>query len=59
MQVPLLRGELHQGEGKGLFDKESAQKAWATFEARQGRRPSFDEVGDVVVLLSSPRMSFV
>lgn len=59
MQEPLLKGELHKGDGEGLFDKDNAQKAWAGFEARQGRRPCFVEVGDVVVLLSSPRMSFV
>jgi len=29
------------------------------FEKRQGRRASFDEVGDVVVLLCTPRMSLV
>lgn len=28
-------------------------------EARQGRSATFDEVGDVVVLLSTPRMSLV
>lgn len=28
-------------------------------EARQGRAATFDEVGDVVVLLSTPRMSLV
>lgn len=28
-------------------------------EARQGRQATFDEVGDVVVLLSTPRMSLV
>lgn len=28
-------------------------------EARQGRSATFEEVGDVVVLLSTPRMSLV
>ena len=59
MQEPLLRGELHKGEQEGMFDKKNAQKSWAEFEERQGRRPSFDEIGDVVVMLSTPRMSFV
>ncbi|EMF14484.1 NAD(P)-binding protein [Sphaerulina musiva SO2202] len=33
--------------------------SWPHYEARQGRSASFDEVGDVVVLLSTPRMSLV
>lgn len=32
---------------------------WGGFEKRQGRMASFSEVGDVVVLLSTPRMSLV
>lgn len=32
---------------------------WKVFEARQGRIAANDEVGDVVVLLSTPRMSLV
>lgn len=32
---------------------------WGQFEARQGRLATFDEIGDVVVLLSNPRMSLV
>jgi NAD(P)-dependent dehydrogenase (short-subunit alcohol dehydrogenase family) len=32
---------------------------WNKFVARQGRMATFEEVGDVVVLLSSPRMSLV
>lgn len=32
---------------------------WSSFEARQGRKASFEEVGDVVVLMSLPRMSLV
>ena len=34
-------------------------KAWEGYEARQGRRAHPNEVGDVVVLLSTPRMSLV
>lgn len=34
-------------------------KAWSEYEARQGRKGHPDEVGDVVVLLSTPRMSLV
>ncbi len=33
--------------------------AWTTYEKRQGRAASTDEIGDVVVLLSTPRMSLV
>jgi hypothetical protein len=32
---------------------------WAYFEARQGRKAVFAEVGDAVVLMSLPRMSLV
>ena len=32
---------------------------WQSFETRQGRKATFDEVGDAVVMLSSPRMSLV
>ena len=42
-------------EGMGAFGVE----LWKTFEARQGRSAVFEEVGDVVVLLSTPRMSLV
>jgi hypothetical protein len=34
-------------------------KAWEEYEARQGRKAHPDEIGDVVVLLSTPRMSLV
>ena len=40
-------------------DKGLTQEAWSTYEERQGRKAQFEEVGDVVVLLSSPRMSLV
>ena len=33
--------------------------AWKDYEARQGRTATPEEVGDVVVLLSTPRMSLV
>lgn len=36
-----------------------AGEAWEQYEARQGRKASFDEIGDVVALLCSPRMSLV
>lgn len=42
-------------QGDGVL----AGKAWEEYEARQGRKATFDEVGDVVVLLSTPRMSLV
>lgn len=35
------------------------QKLWQQFEERQGRSAVFEEVGDVVVLMSTPRMSLV
>lgn len=33
--------------------------AWKHFVARQGRSAVFEEIGDVVVLVSTPRMSLV
>jgi NAD(P)-dependent dehydrogenase (short-subunit alcohol dehydrogenase family) len=33
--------------------------SWKVYEDRQGRKATFDEIGDVVVLLSTPRMSLV
>jgi NAD(P)-dependent dehydrogenase (short-subunit alcohol dehydrogenase family) len=35
------------------------QEAWKVYENRQGRAASFNEIGDVVALLSTPRMSLV
>jgi NAD(P)-dependent dehydrogenase (short-subunit alcohol dehydrogenase family) len=32
---------------------------WKIYEDRQGRIATFDEIGDVVALLSTPRMSLV
>ncbi|KAF2463058.1 NAD(P)-binding protein [Lindgomyces ingoldianus] len=40
-------------------DMKLGQEMWSTFEARQGRKAQFEEVGDVVVLMSLPRMSLV
>jgi NAD(P)-dependent dehydrogenase (short-subunit alcohol dehydrogenase family) len=40
-------------------DGQLAGKVWEEYEARQGRKATFDEVGDVVVLLCNPRMSLV
>lgn len=40
-------------------DEQAASEAWTKYEVRQGRKATFDEVGDVVVLLSVPRMSLV
>lgn len=40
-------------------DEQAASEVWAKYEARQGRKATFDEIGDVVVLLSVPRMSLV
>lgn len=40
-------------------DGSLALSFWQTFEKRQGREAAFEEIGDVVVLLSTPRMSLV
>jgi len=47
-----------------LLDKPMSEgvipdEIWKGYEARQGRQATFDEIGDVVVLLSTPRMSLV
>lgn len=43
-----------------LFTSVAGEELWARCESRQGRKATgFDEVGDVVVLLSTPRMSLV
>jgi NAD(P)-dependent dehydrogenase (short-subunit alcohol dehydrogenase family) len=34
-------------------------EAWNALEARQGRSAKFEEIGDVAVLVTSPRMSLV
>jgi len=40
-------------------DKAEALRVWEACLARQGRQASFDEIGDAVVLLSTPKMSLV
>jgi NAD(P)-dependent dehydrogenase (short-subunit alcohol dehydrogenase family) len=35
------------------------QEMWEAFVKRQGRLAGFEEIGDVVVLMTSPRMSLV
>lgn len=42
-------------KGVDVFEGDS----WTGYEARQGRAAHPDEIGDVVVLLSTPRMSLV
>jgi NAD(P)-dependent dehydrogenase (short-subunit alcohol dehydrogenase family) len=39
--------------------EQSANGLWAGFEARQGRQAHPAEIGDAVVMLSTPRMSLV
>lgn len=53
MVEPIVKG----GGKDGIMDV--GEQMWSAFEARQGRKASFDEVGDVVVLLSLPRCSLV
>lgn len=60
LKTKLLEEEFTKAAGTGILgDAEASGSAWTKFEARQGRQASFDEVGDVVVLLSTPRMSLV
>jgi NAD(P)-dependent dehydrogenase (short-subunit alcohol dehydrogenase family) len=42
-----------------MKENPSVKDLWKGCEARQGRSATADEVGDVVVLLASPRMSLV
>jgi len=44
----------HTEDPSGAF-----RAMWSAMEARQGRSAQFGEVGDVVVLMSTPRMSLV
>lgn len=50
-------------EGSVKNDSSNPDKAWArmwdAFEARQGRKAQFAEIGDAVVMMSLPRMSLV
>ncbi|KAK5107248.1 hypothetical protein LTR62_001602 [Meristemomyces frigidus] len=60
LRTKLLEEEMTKvAKGTMLGGAEDGTAAWGKFEARQGREASFDEVGDVVVLLSTPRMSLV
>ncbi|EXJ55089.1 hypothetical protein A1O7_08014 [Cladophialophora yegresii CBS 114405] len=43
----------------GKYGSDEGMKQWEVHEKRQGRKATFEEVGDVVVLLSTPRMSLV
>ncbi len=43
----------------GKADPHLDTSIWKQFEARQGRSAVFEEIGDVVVLVSTPRMSLV
>lgn len=53
MVEPIVKG----GGKDGIMNV--GEQMWSSFEARQGRKASFEEVGDVVVLMSLPRMSLV
>jgi len=44
---------------EGLLENSVGGQLWDHFVKRQGREAQFAEVGDVVVLLSTPRMSLV
>lgn len=50
MVEPIVKDEKSMGVG---------EKVWDQFVERQGRVARFEEVGDVVVLMSTPRMSLV
>lgn len=50
VEESLFDGDLSESRGMAM---------WKYFEARQGRSGRPEEVGDVVVLLCSPRMSLV
>jgi NAD(P)-dependent dehydrogenase (short-subunit alcohol dehydrogenase family) len=43
----------------GTMNEQSNDGLWGKFEARQGRKAHPVEIGDAVVLLSTPRMSLV
>ncbi|TKA82584.1 hypothetical protein B0A55_01182 [Friedmanniomyces simplex] len=59
LRTKLLEEEFTKATGSSMLSGPEGDAAWKTFEDRQGRQASFDEVGDVVVLLSTPRMSLV
>ncbi|KAK3673218.1 hypothetical protein LTR78_006763 [Recurvomyces mirabilis] len=59
LKTKLLEEEFTKATGKSMLGGADASAgAWSKFEARQGREASFDEVGDVVVLLSTPHGGF-
>lgn len=43
----------------GALDEKSTGGMWEKFEKRQGRRAHPAEIGDAVVMLSTPRMSLI
>jgi NAD(P)-dependent dehydrogenase (short-subunit alcohol dehydrogenase family) len=47
------------GDGNVQKTAQMPRSGWETFEARQGRKAAFEEVGDVVVSLCGTRMSLV
>lgn len=53
--APVTEGASELNEEK----REAGKALWGALEKRQGREAKFEEVGDVVVLLSVPRMSLV
>lgn len=42
-----------------MFEEQHLGQLWDELESRQGRSAAFEEVGDVVMLMSVPRMSLV
>ena len=55
LPTPMVMNALNGGHPDHMFDN----SLWNHFVARQGRMAKFEEVGDVVVLMSTPRMSLV
>jgi hypothetical protein len=53
--TPMITGSIDAG---GVLDDKS-NGLWEGFEKRQGRKAHPVEVGDAVVVLSTPRMSLV
>ncbi|KAJ4377979.1 hypothetical protein N0V83_000809 [Neocucurbitaria cava] len=56
---PVVEGTFELEEGGDGKKNDAGKAMWAEFEARQGRSARFEEIGDVVVLMSLPRMSLV
>ncbi|KAF2638616.1 NAD(P)-binding protein [Massarina eburnea CBS 473.64] len=63
MLEPIVKGDMGGaitgGVNEEVKKKGAGEVLWEGFEKRQGRKAVFEEVGDVVVLLSTPRMSLV